>query len=220
MAVWSALVAVIVTPLGIVADEFVIDFSAWLPELPAEISDGLIPFALVVTATLLFYMVIKTKFSSNNNEALQSVFVLLRRIYRFDDYRYLVSRTGYGPDVAVERSSRGQRSQRSEVKAEEKSDNQNRGQKTEVRSQESSEVRSQRQEIRSQRSESQYSETTNQQNRKEGFKKWKEKGAHFSRFNRMHMQNLFLILTPDSRFLLIDQEKNFNVKEYRKNTRN
>jgi len=76
MAVWSALVAVIVTPLGIVADEFVIDFSAWLPELPAEISDGLIPFALVVTATLVFYKVIKTKFSSNNNEALQSVFVL------------------------------------------------------------------------------------------------------------------------------------------------
>ena len=77
MAVWSALVAVIATPLGIVTDEFVIDFSAWLPDIPAEISDGLIPFALVVTAALLFYKVIKTKFSSNNNEALQSVFVLL-----------------------------------------------------------------------------------------------------------------------------------------------
>jgi hypothetical protein len=76
MAVWSALGAVIVTPLGIVTDEFMIDFSAWLPDLPAEISDGLIPFALVITATSLFYKVIKTKFSSNNNEALQSVFVL------------------------------------------------------------------------------------------------------------------------------------------------
>jgi quinol-cytochrome oxidoreductase complex cytochrome b subunit len=76
MAVWSALVAVIVTPLGIAADEFVIDFSAWLPDIPGEISDGLIPFALVFTATLLYYKVIKTKFSSNNNEALQSVFVL------------------------------------------------------------------------------------------------------------------------------------------------
>jgi quinol-cytochrome oxidoreductase complex cytochrome b subunit len=77
MAVWSALGAVIVTPLGIVLDEFVIDFSAWLPDIPGEISDGLIPFALVITAALLFYKVIKTKFSSNNNEALQSVFVLL-----------------------------------------------------------------------------------------------------------------------------------------------
>jgi hypothetical protein len=51
-------------------------------------------------------------------------------------------------------------------------------------------------------------------------KNGKKKGAHFSRFNRMHMQNLFLILTPDSRFLLIDQEKNFNVKEYRKKAGN
>jgi hypothetical protein len=76
MAVWSALVAIIVTPLGIVADEFVIDFPAWLPDIPAEISDGLIPFALVITVTLLFYKVIKTKFSSNNNETLQAVFVL------------------------------------------------------------------------------------------------------------------------------------------------
>ena len=77
MAVWSAVVAVIATPLGIVTDEFLIDFSAWLPDIPGEISDGLIPFAIVVTAVLLFYKVIKTKFSSNNNEALQSVFVLL-----------------------------------------------------------------------------------------------------------------------------------------------
>jgi hypothetical protein len=77
MAVWSVLIAVIVTPLGIVLDEFVIDFSAWLPDIPAEISEGLIPFALVFTAILIYYKVIKTKFSSNNNEALQSVFVLL-----------------------------------------------------------------------------------------------------------------------------------------------
>jgi quinol-cytochrome oxidoreductase complex cytochrome b subunit len=77
MAVWSAVVAVIVTPLGIVTDEFVIDFSTWLPDIPGEISDGLIPFAIVVAAVLLFYKVTKTKFSSNNNEALQSVFLLL-----------------------------------------------------------------------------------------------------------------------------------------------
>jgi quinol-cytochrome oxidoreductase complex cytochrome b subunit len=77
MAVWSVLAAVIVTPIGIVLDEFVIDFSAWLPDIPAEISEGLIPFALVFTAILTYYKVIKTKFSSNNNEALQSVFILL-----------------------------------------------------------------------------------------------------------------------------------------------
>jgi quinol-cytochrome oxidoreductase complex cytochrome b subunit len=77
MAVVAALVAIIVTPLGIVADEFVIEFAAWIPDIPGEISAGLIPFALMLTATILFYKVIKKKFSSNNNEALQSVFVLL-----------------------------------------------------------------------------------------------------------------------------------------------
>ncbi len=77
MAISSALVAIVVTPLGIVADEFVIDFVAWLPDIPGEISNGLMPFALMLTATILFYKVVKKKFSSNSNEALQSVFVLL-----------------------------------------------------------------------------------------------------------------------------------------------
>jgi quinol-cytochrome oxidoreductase complex cytochrome b subunit len=76
MAAAAALVAIIVTPIGIIADEFIIDFAAWLPNIPGEISNGLISFALMLTATILFYKVMKKKFSSNNNEALQSVFAL------------------------------------------------------------------------------------------------------------------------------------------------
>ena len=77
MAVVAALVAIIITPIGIVADEFLIDFAAWMPNIPGEISNGLIPFAFMLIATFLFYKVMKKKFASNNNEALQSVFVLL-----------------------------------------------------------------------------------------------------------------------------------------------
>jgi quinol-cytochrome oxidoreductase complex cytochrome b subunit len=77
MALVAAVAAVIVTPIGIILDEFVIDFAVWIPDIPGEISAGLIPFALMLTATILFYKVIKKKFSSNNNEALQSVFALL-----------------------------------------------------------------------------------------------------------------------------------------------
>jgi quinol-cytochrome oxidoreductase complex cytochrome b subunit len=77
MAVVAALVAIIITPIGIVADEFVIDLAAWMPTIPGEISNGLIPFALMLTATFIFYKLMKNNFSSNNNEALQSVFVLL-----------------------------------------------------------------------------------------------------------------------------------------------
>ena len=56
------------------------------------------------------------------------------RIYYFDDYRHLVSRTGYGPDMAV--------IQRSDV----------RGQMSEVRCQRS-EVRGQKSDVRGQMSE-------------------------------------------------------------------
>jgi quinol-cytochrome oxidoreductase complex cytochrome b subunit len=77
MTAVAAVTAFIVTPIGIIADEVVIDFTAWLPNIPAEISNGLIPFAVMLTLTILFYKVMKKKFSSNNNETLQSVFVLL-----------------------------------------------------------------------------------------------------------------------------------------------
>jgi quinol-cytochrome oxidoreductase complex cytochrome b subunit len=77
MAFVAAVVAFNVTPIGIVADEYVIDFAAWIPNIPGEIGNGLIPFALMLTATIVFYKVMKKKYSSNNNEALQSVFVLL-----------------------------------------------------------------------------------------------------------------------------------------------
>jgi quinol-cytochrome oxidoreductase complex cytochrome b subunit len=77
MAVIAAAVALIITPPGILADEFVIDFSAWMPAVPAVISNGLLPAALVLASIIGFYWWIKKKFSATNNEAVQAVFVLL-----------------------------------------------------------------------------------------------------------------------------------------------
>ena len=76
MASVTAIMAVVVTPLGIVLDEFVIDWAAWMPALPGEISNGLIPFALIFAAVVGFYFFIKKMFSATNTEAIQSVFVL------------------------------------------------------------------------------------------------------------------------------------------------
>jgi hypothetical protein len=47
-----------------------------MPGMPAEISDGLIPFALMLIAVFGFYFAMKKVFAANNNETLQSVFVL------------------------------------------------------------------------------------------------------------------------------------------------
>jgi hypothetical protein len=76
MAIVAAVCATIIMPVGIIADEFVINFKSWMPGVPSEISSGLIPFALMLIAVVGFYFVMKKKFSANNNEALQAVFVL------------------------------------------------------------------------------------------------------------------------------------------------
>ncbi len=77
MAVVSAICAVITTPIGIIADEFFIDFTAWLPGLPTIISNGLLPVAIVVALVTGFYLLMKKKYEATNNEAIQAVFILL-----------------------------------------------------------------------------------------------------------------------------------------------
>ena len=76
-AIVAAVVAVILTSLGIVADEYIIDLAAWMPAVPAIISNGLLPTALVLASISGFYWWIKKKYSATNNEAVQAVFVLL-----------------------------------------------------------------------------------------------------------------------------------------------
>ena len=77
MAVGTALVAIIVTPIGIVADEFIIDFAAWMPDVSPVVSNGILPAAFVLIGIIVFYWLVKKKFAATNNESIQSVFVLL-----------------------------------------------------------------------------------------------------------------------------------------------
>jgi quinol-cytochrome oxidoreductase complex cytochrome b subunit len=76
-AVTAALTAVIITPLGIIADEFVIDFAAWLADLSPYVSNGILPAAFILAGISGFYWLVKKKYTATNNEAIQSVFVLL-----------------------------------------------------------------------------------------------------------------------------------------------
>ena len=77
MAMVSAICAVIATPIGIIADEFFIDFTTWLPSLPAVISNGLLPVAIVAAIVIGFYLLMKKKYAATNDEAIQAVFILL-----------------------------------------------------------------------------------------------------------------------------------------------
>ena len=77
MASVAALFAFILAPLGIMADEFLIDFVSWAPGVPAVLTNGLVPAGLALAVVVAFYGVIKKRYDATNNEAIQSVFVVL-----------------------------------------------------------------------------------------------------------------------------------------------
>ncbi|UCD91269.1 MAG: cytochrome b N-terminal domain-containing protein [Desulfobacterales bacterium] len=76
MAVVAAITATIATPAGILTDEYLVDLAAWMQGVPAFISNGLIPFVVVLAGSIGFYILIKRKYSATNNEAIQALFVL------------------------------------------------------------------------------------------------------------------------------------------------
>ena len=76
-AVIAAAAGLILTPAGIMADEFGIDFTAWIPAVPAAVSNGLLPALVILAGISAFYWWIKRKYSATNNEGVQAVFMLL-----------------------------------------------------------------------------------------------------------------------------------------------
>ena len=75
MILIAAVVAVFATIAGVLLDEFVIGANMTGP--PTMIYNGLLPFAIVLTACGGFYSLMKKRFEANNNEAIQSLFTLL-----------------------------------------------------------------------------------------------------------------------------------------------
>ncbi|UCH98143.1 MAG: cytochrome bc complex cytochrome b subunit, partial [Candidatus Aminicenantes bacterium] len=77
IGIFSALTAFVITPLGVIGDEYFIDFTAWLPGVPSIISSGLLPLSIVAAAVTGFYQLVKKRYTASNNEAIQAVFILL-----------------------------------------------------------------------------------------------------------------------------------------------
>jgi hypothetical protein len=69
--------ALIVTPALVAADEYWLDFGAWLSGLPPTVSNGLVPAAMLIASLIGFYQLLRRRSSASNNEAIQTVFVLL-----------------------------------------------------------------------------------------------------------------------------------------------
>jgi quinol-cytochrome oxidoreductase complex cytochrome b subunit len=81
LSLLAAILALLLTPLLIVVDEYWIDFGAWLPGVPSPISNGLLPATLLLGALVGFYMYLRKRRSAPNNEAIQSSIVLLLVAY-------------------------------------------------------------------------------------------------------------------------------------------
>jgi quinol-cytochrome oxidoreductase complex cytochrome b subunit len=71
----AAITGVAATTAGILADE-IIDFAAWMRGVPAVISNGFIPFLIVLAGSTGFYVMIKRRYSAGRNESVQAIFVL------------------------------------------------------------------------------------------------------------------------------------------------
>jgi quinol-cytochrome oxidoreductase complex cytochrome b subunit len=77
LAVVSAIVGLIATPLLILADEYVIGTSGWLPGTAPVISQGVVPTFLTVLGLAAFYWYSRNRFAASRNESVQALFVLL-----------------------------------------------------------------------------------------------------------------------------------------------
>jgi len=73
----AAIIGAILSVAYIVADEYFIDFAAWVPVVPTVVSNGLLPAALALAGSMGFYWWIRKKYCMVNNEAVQALFVLL-----------------------------------------------------------------------------------------------------------------------------------------------
>jgi quinol-cytochrome oxidoreductase complex cytochrome b subunit len=77
MALIAGVAAVIGTPLGILADEYLIEVAARLPAIPTWITNGLVPLAVLSAVIVAFYVFMQRKYGASNTEAVQTVFVFL-----------------------------------------------------------------------------------------------------------------------------------------------
>jgi quinol-cytochrome oxidoreductase complex cytochrome b subunit len=75
LALGAAIAAIIFTPMGIVVDEYLLNFGAWLPDVPPIISSGLIPLGILFLVCWVLYWLLRRRYSPDTNETIQMVFV-------------------------------------------------------------------------------------------------------------------------------------------------
>ena len=81
MTLTATVAALIAAPTAILLDEYVLDFSGWLPNVTPLVSSGLIPLAIVLAGFWGFFFFVKRRYAPNRNETIQMVFVFFVVIF-------------------------------------------------------------------------------------------------------------------------------------------
>lgn len=73
----SAVFAIVLTITLVLLSEYLINFEAILPSLPAFISNGIIPFAILILILWIYYKFIRNRNKLSLNESVQAMFVFI-----------------------------------------------------------------------------------------------------------------------------------------------
>jgi hypothetical protein len=77
MALIAALTALVAVPVFVIVDELVIGSDGWFPGTASIISNGIVPFVLLITGIAVYGTLLRKIFAPTRSELVQTLFVLL-----------------------------------------------------------------------------------------------------------------------------------------------
>jgi quinol-cytochrome oxidoreductase complex cytochrome b subunit len=81
LALGAVIAALIFTPVGIVLNEYFLNFGAWLSSLPSVISTGLIPLGILFFVWWVLYRSLGRRYKPDTNETILMIFVFFLTVF-------------------------------------------------------------------------------------------------------------------------------------------
>lgn len=81
LAIVAIISAFIFVPAGVLLNEYLLDFEVWMKNIPAIISNGLIPFTLVGIILTIYFILIKKRYKPDKSEFILFVFTFVMTAY-------------------------------------------------------------------------------------------------------------------------------------------
>ena len=77
LAIYSAVLAFVLTPIAVIVDEYVLDFEKWLAGVPLWLRTGLIPFAFLVVGCWFLVFILRKRFKADRVEVIIAMFTMM-----------------------------------------------------------------------------------------------------------------------------------------------